>query len=75
MRFSCNILVGRPEGKHHLEDPGLDGLIILKRTLKIWYIDVLYKSNLAQNRDHLWALVNKVMTFLVLNYVGNFLTR
>jgi hypothetical protein len=52
----------------------IEGLIILKRTLKIWSIDVLYKSILVQNRDHLWAVVNKVMKLLVLNYVENFLT-
>jgi len=30
-RGAYRILVGRPEGKKHLEDPGVDGRIILKR--------------------------------------------
>jgi hypothetical protein len=29
------ILVGRAEGKNHLEDPGVDGMIILK-WIKTW---------------------------------------
>jgi hypothetical protein len=28
--------VGRPEGRNHLEDPGVDGRIILKRIFKKW---------------------------------------
>jgi hypothetical protein len=66
--------IQKPEGKDHLENPGLECLIILKRTLKIWSIDVLYKSNSVQNVDQLWAVVNKVMKLRVLNYVENFLT-
>jgi hypothetical protein len=30
------VLVGRPEGKNHLEDPGLDGMIILRRIFRKW---------------------------------------
>jgi hypothetical protein len=30
------ILVGRPEGRNHLEDPGVDGRIILKWIFKKW---------------------------------------
>jgi hypothetical protein len=30
------ILVGRPEGRHHLGDPGEDGRIILKWIFKKW---------------------------------------
>jgi len=29
-RGAYRVLVGRPEGKNHLEDPGIDGRIILK---------------------------------------------
>jgi hypothetical protein len=29
-RGAYRILVGRPEGRNHLEDPGIDGRIILK---------------------------------------------
>jgi hypothetical protein len=30
------ILVGTPEGRNHLEDPDVDGRIILKWILKKW---------------------------------------
>jgi hypothetical protein len=29
-RGAYSVLVGRPEGKNHLEDPDIDGRIILK---------------------------------------------
>jgi hypothetical protein len=34
MRNMCKILVGKPEGRNHLEDLGVDGRIILKWILK-----------------------------------------
>jgi hypothetical protein len=30
------VLVGRPEGKNHLEDPGVDGRIILRWIFRKW---------------------------------------
>ena len=30
------VLVGKPEGKNHLEDPGVDGRIILRWTHRKW---------------------------------------
>jgi hypothetical protein len=30
------ILVGRPEGRNHLEDLGINGIIISKRIFKRW---------------------------------------
>jgi hypothetical protein len=53
-------LVGRPEGRNHLEDPGVGGRIILKWFFKKWdggmdWIDM------AQDRERWWALVNAVM--------------
>jgi hypothetical protein len=33
-RGAYRILVGRPEGRNHLEDPGVDGRIILKLMFK-----------------------------------------
>ena len=30
IRGTQRVLVGRPEGRNHLEDPGVDGRIILK---------------------------------------------
>jgi hypothetical protein len=35
-RGAYRILVGRPEGRNHLEDPGVDGRIILKLIFKKW---------------------------------------
>jgi len=54
------VVVGKPEGKSHLENPGVVGNIILKSIFNKWdggmdWID------LAQNRDRWWALVNAVM--------------
>jgi len=57
-------LVGRPEEKDHLEDPGIDGRIILKYIFKQWDggMDWIY---LAQDRYRRWAIVNMVMNILV----------
>jgi hypothetical protein len=35
-RDACRVLVGRPEGKDHLEDLDIDGRIILKLIFKKW---------------------------------------
>jgi hypothetical protein len=35
-RGAYRIVVGRPEGRRSLGDPGIDGRIILKRVLKKW---------------------------------------
>jgi hypothetical protein len=35
-RGGDRVLVGRPHGKGHLEDPGLDWMIILKLIFKQW---------------------------------------
>jgi hypothetical protein len=34
------VLVGKPEGKDHLEDPGVDGRIILRRIFMKWDVGV-----------------------------------
>jgi hypothetical protein len=36
MRNAFKIVVGKPEGKNHLEDLGIDGRIILKLILWKW---------------------------------------
>jgi hypothetical protein len=33
-RGAYRVLVAKPEGRNHLEDPGIDGRIILKRILE-----------------------------------------
>ena len=30
------VLVGRPEGRKHLQDPGIDGRVMLKWIIKKW---------------------------------------
>ena len=35
-RCVYRVLVGKPEGKSHLEDPGIDGRIILRWICRTW---------------------------------------
>jgi len=58
------VLVGKPEGKSHLEDPGLDGKLILKCTFRK-YDGGMDCNDLAQKRDRWRDLVNAVMIVLV----------
>ena len=47
--------------RDHLEDPGVDGWIILKRIVKKgggW--KSMYSTGLAQDTNRRWALVNEV---------------
>jgi hypothetical protein len=57
-------LVGKPEGRNHLEDPGVDGRIILKWIFERldWGMDWI---NLARDRDRWRALVNAVMNLQI----------
>jgi hypothetical protein len=59
-----SVLVGKPEEKSHLEDPGVNGSIILKWIFNKWDggMDWIY---LVQNRDRWRALVNAVMNLRV----------
>ena len=36
-RDAYMVLVGKPEGRNHLKDQGVDGRIILKWILEKWY--------------------------------------
>jgi hypothetical protein len=55
--FCFAILVGKSEGRNHLEDPGVDGRIILKWIVKKWDggMDWIYRH---QNRDRWRALMD-----------------
>jgi hypothetical protein len=37
-RVTYRVLVGKPEGKKHLEDPGIDGKILLRWIFRKWDI-------------------------------------
>ena len=50
----------KPEGRNHLEDPGLDGRIILKWIFDKWDGDVDL-IDLSQDRVRWRAVVNAVM--------------
>ena len=39
-RGAYRILVGKPEGRNHLEDPGVDRRIILIRIIRKWDLRV-----------------------------------
>jgi hypothetical protein len=59
------VLVGNPEGRNHLEDPGLDGRIILRWIFRKWDVGGMDWIYLGQDRDRLRALVNAVMNLRV----------
>jgi hypothetical protein len=52
-------LIGKPGGKNHLEDPGVDGRIILRWIFRKWE-GAMDWIDLAQDRDTWWTLVNEV---------------
>jgi hypothetical protein len=49
----------------HLEDPGVDGRIILKWIFKKWDGGGMDWVDMAQYRDSWWALVSAVMNLWV----------
>jgi hypothetical protein len=63
-RGAYRILVGRPEGRHHLEDPGVDGRIILRWIFKNWDGGMDW-IELAQDRGRWLTLVNAAMNLRV----------
>jgi hypothetical protein len=46
------VLVGKPEGKSYLEDPGVDGNIILRWIFRMWNVEAWTGS--------LWLRIGKV---------------
>jgi hypothetical protein len=61
-----NVLVGKPEGKNHLEDQGVDGRMGSERTLGRLAGRCVDCTRLAQDRDRWLAVVNAVMNLLAL---------
>ena len=60
--------------RDHLREPGVDGRIILRWTLRKWDVRGMDGIELTQDRDRRWALVNAVMNIQVPSNAGNFLT-
>jgi hypothetical protein len=53
-RGAYTVLVGRPEGKNHLKNLGVDGRIILKWNFKKWDGEYGW-IDLTQDRDRSWV--------------------
>jgi hypothetical protein len=51
--------MGKPQGKYHLEDPDIDGRIILK-WMRNWMGRMDWIDG-TQNRDRWWTVVNAVV--------------
>ena len=51
--------------RDHLREPGVDGRIILRWTLRKWDVRGMDGIELTQDRDRRWALVNAVMNIQV----------
>jgi hypothetical protein len=60
------VLVGKPKGKNHLKNQGIDGRMGSKWTLGRLVGGAVEWIHLAQDRDHWQALVNVVMNLWVL---------
>ena len=54
-------LWGNLRERDHLEDPGIDGRIILRWIFRQWDREYMDRTDLAQDRDRWRALVNMVM--------------
>jgi len=48
-----------------LEDPGINGRIILRWIFRTWDVGGMDWTQLAQDRDRWWRLVNAVMNLRV----------
>jgi hypothetical protein len=57
--------VGKPEGRNHLKDPGVDGRIILKWVFERFGGGGVDWVDLAHDRDRWQAVVYTVMNLLV----------
>jgi len=62
--------VRKPDGKNHLEDPDLDGRIILRWIFRRWDVGGMDWIELDQDRVRWWALVNAVMNLRVPKMLG-----
>jgi hypothetical protein len=74
MRGAYRILVGRPEGRRPLGDPGVDGRVIYQWIFKKWDGGMGW-IELAQDRDRWRDLVNAVLNLRVPYNAWNLLTN
>jgi len=56
---------GNLRERDHLEDPGVDGRVILRWILMKWDVRGMDWTELVQDRDKCWAFVNAVMKIRV----------
>jgi hypothetical protein len=56
---------GNLKGRNHLEDPGIDRRIILRWIFRKWARRGRNCTDLAQDKDRWWALVNSIMNLHV----------
>jgi hypothetical protein len=64
MRNAYKILVGKLEGKNHLEDQGIDGKTVRTDLMKRGW-EVVDWLHLAQDKEQWWAVVTTVMNLWV----------
>ena len=73
-RGAYRVLVGKPEGKNHLKDPGVGGTMILRWNFTKWEGGMDW-TDLAQDRDRWRDLVNAEMNLRIPQNVVNSLTN
>jgi len=56
---------GNLRERDHLEEPGIDGRIIVRKIYRKWDGGGMDWIDLAQKRDRWWVLVNMAMNLLV----------
>jgi len=59
------VLMGKPEGRNHWGDLGVDGWIILGWISRRWDVGIWTGMGLAQDRDRWRTLVSAVMNLRV----------